>query len=490
MVAISSYFASVGIKVDDRSIKAVDAFLAKIEKKLESGTGKRGFSVTPRINMEGFEKQLRQALRQINGKSADKTLRVNVGISERNLRKTIATAVEKGTYRAPITAVLDKGSLTNIRNQIKSALQNISTTISVAGVRSTKTMRAHGVTPDKVPLQKRSPQILTGEALTVAQLNTMRRQIAAAQSGDRTSAKYWDNLAKLQTKTQQELMDTLQRINSVPKKNGWGFNWSPNAGGNPSSRAPNAPHLAEWLSGKPDKSSLSAANRRWTDSLISQGFFGPDGAPKTVRGFLGESLIGGVGRVGSSTAVGRGLGALGTVLGGARGGAVGLIGGAALTGLTTAFTGIWSGLGKLITTPFSLIGGAANAVTSSFYRLALAAAPLVASFMYINKRTQGITAQEIATNTTATRFGTTGAAERGWLANMANREGMRYEDMVMPYSSFLSAYAPSAGVEASREMFEAFSQYGRVHGATRDSSGRAFYALSQIYHFMKSLLLR
>lgn len=483
MVAISNYFASVGIKVDDKSIKAVDAFLSKIEKKLESGTGRRGFSVTPRINMEGFEKKLRQALRQINGKSADKALRVNVGISERTLRKSIATAVEKGTYRAPITAVLDKGSLTAIRNQIKSALQNISTTISV----STKTGRVVPSRGNTTNPTLPTPKVSHGDALTVAQLNTMRRQIASAEAGSRTSPKYWDNLAKLQTKTQQELMDTLSKINAVPKKNGWGFSWSPNAGGNASTRAPNSPHLAEWLSGKPDKSSLSAANRRWSDSLMKEGLLA--GAPNNLRGMLGEGIFGGLGRAGSSTGVGRGLGALGTTLGGARGGAVGLIGGAALSGMTTAFTGIWSGLGKLITTPFSLIGGAANAVTGAFYRLALAAAPLVAAFVGINRKVQDTTTKEMALTTSSLRAGSTPQEEGDWLYKTAMKEGMRYGDMIMPYSSFMNAYAPKMGMGETREMFAAFSQYGTVHGANKESSKNAFYALSQIYHFMKSLLL-
>lgn len=259
-------------------------------------------------------------------------------------------------------------------------------------------------------------------------------------------------------------------------RTGTAYSWSPN----PSGRGGATPHLTEWLAGRPDKSSLSAANRRYSDSIMNRGFFGPGGAPNTLRGFMGETVLGGLGRAGSSTLAGRGLSSLGGALGSARLGAVGLMGGALVKGATSLVTGIWSSLGKMVTTPFSLIGGAANAVTSGFYRLALAAAPLVASFMYINKRVQDASSKDIAINATASRMGTTGAAEKEWLYNMAQTEGMRYRDMIVPYSSFLNAYAPKKGVEASRDMFQSFSQYGRVFGATTESSGRAFYGLSQM----------
>ena len=162
------------------------------------------------------------------------------------------------------------------------------------------------------------------------------------------------------------------------------------------------------------------------------------------------------------------------------GGALGLAtsGIASLAG--SAFTGIWSALGKVITLPFQAISGAASMVTGAFYRIALAAVPLVAGFGLVNKNVQETKSRQIALNTTAGRFGSNAATESEWLMGMANREGMAYSSMIDPYTSFMAAAAPALGMNRTRGVFEAFNQYGSTHGATKESSGRAMYALSQI----------
>ena len=391
MVAISNYFASVAIRVDNKSLKDVDNFLAKIERKLSSGTGKKGLSIVPKVDVVAFEKHLRQVLRGIGSKSSG-ALRVKVKVSEEGIRKSLTHIIGNRTFKVPVTPVMSNRSLSALRTQIQQALMGVGVNIRLANANGTR------------------------------------------------------------------------------------YPWSPN----PSGRAGAAPHLTEWLSGRPGRSSLSAANRRYSDSIMNQGFFGPDGAPKTLRGFAGETLLGGLGRTGSSTMTGRAMSSLGKVLGGARGGAVGLIVGATVVAAGAAFKGAWGGLATLVTTPFKLIGGAANAVTSGFYRIALAVAPLIGGFMMLNRTVQQGQQRQIALNTVSKSLGSTGAAESKWLMNMADRDGMRYNTLIDPYTSFIASASPSMGLDMARNVFEAFTQFGATRGASDVSMGLAMKAVSQI----------
>lgn len=376
-VGIASYWASVGVKTDDKALRDVDEYLRKIENKLKKGQS-----------------------------SAGKGLVLNVSINQRMLRKSIADTIEKGVFRAQITPILSKSSLAAVRQQIQSLF---TTPINV-----------------KVSVPRQTAQSSGG--------------------GSRSSSKRMDGYNQ-------------DAFNPNP--------WGGSKGG---------PSILERIRGRPERGSLSAANRRYYDatgkSLFASG--------NSVTGWIGETVGGGLVSQGASTMAGRAGITLASSIGGMRAGGVV---GAGLGVLTMGLKGagaVWSGLGKMITTPFSLIGGAASAVTSAFYRVAMAAAPLVLAFGYTNKRVQDITSKNIATDSSASRFGTTGKIERDWLYKMSMSEGMRYEDLLMPYSSFLNAYAPKQGVQASRDMFQAFSQYGRVSGATKESSSRAFYALSQM----------
>lgn len=407
MVAISNYFASVGVRVDNKSLKDVDNFLAKIEKRLSSGVGKKGLSIVPKVDVVAFEKHLRQVLRGIGGKSSG-ALRVKVQVSEEGIRKSLAHIISNKAFSVPVTPVVSNRSLSALRAQLQQALMGVGVNIRLANV----TQRNSG---------RQSNRTL----------------------GTNTGAHY---------------------------------SWSPN----PSGKAGTAPHLAEWLSGRPGRSSLSAANRRWSDSIMNQGFFGTDGAPKTLRGFAGETILGGLGRAGSSTMIGRGMSSLGSVIGGARGGAVGLIAGAAVSMAGTAFKGAWGGLATLVTAPFKLIGGAANAVTSGFYRIALAVAPLVGGFMMLNRTVQQGQQRQIALNTVSKSLGSSGQVESKWLMDMAQRDGLRYNTLIDPYTTFIASASPAMGLSGAKDVFESFTQFGLTRGANDISMGLAMKAVSQM----------
>ena len=65
MVALSSYWASVGIRVDNKDLSKVDAYLTKIENKLKQGINNSKVAFTPKINIPAFEKHIRSALRSV-----------------------------------------------------------------------------------------------------------------------------------------------------------------------------------------------------------------------------------------------------------------------------------------------------------------------------------------------------------------------------------------------------------------------------------------
>lgn len=397
-VGIASYWASVGVKTEEKGLKDVDSYLKKIENKLKQGVGKNGLSITPKINVEAFEKHLRNVLRNVGG-TGNNALRVRVQVSDQHLRKSIENVTVNKPVTARVVAKLDRSSIQIIREQLRVALADL--TIGA---------RLGSVLPPR-----RRPKGLDGS--------------------------------------------DQDAFNPNP--------WGGSKGG---------PSILERIRGRPERGSLSAANRRYFDATGKSIF----ASGNSITGWIGETLGGGLVSQGASTMVGRAGITLASSIGGMRAGGFVGAGLGVLTAGAQAGAMAWKGLLNVITTPFQLVGSAASAVTGAFYKLAMVVAPLVLAFGYVNQRVQGITSKNIATDTSAARFGTTGQRERDWLYNMSMSEGMRYEELLMPYSSFLNAYAPKQGVQASREMFQAFSQYGRVNGATKESSSRAFYALSQI----------
>ena len=396
MVAISSYFATVGARVDEKSLKDVDKFLAKLEAKLSKGIGGKGLKLNVYIDEAKFDKHLRGVMQRA-GKGTPLKL-ANVTVDPASLAKSIRETIGKAQFRAPIQAVLSRASLSTLRAQVAGALQGLPINVRVGNVAQ---RGSGGQSTGSVSSQRRTS--LTGH-------------------GD--------------------------------------------------------PSLQEQWMGKAGKSSLSAGNRRYYDAMVGKAFGGVGG--KSLTGMAIQGGFGGLARAGSGSLIGRMVASAGMTLGGPVGGALGLAASGVASLAGSAFTGIWSTLGKVITLPFQAISGAASMVTGAFYRIALAAIPLVAGFSVVNKNVQQVTSRNIALDTTSGRFGSNAEAEKKWLMNMANREGMSYSTMIDPYTSYMAAAAPTLGLEKTRSAFEAFNQYGSTHGATKESSGRALYAFSQM----------
>lgn len=336
----------------------------------------------------------------------------------------------------------------------KSSPLRVNVQVSEQGIR--KSLQE---TLSKTPF--RAPVIAT---LSRTSILNIRSQLQAALSGLLINARIGGVTGGRQTAPR----------GSASSGQGGRYSWSPN----PSGKAGTAPHLTEWLAGRPDKSSLSAANRRWGDKLIKDGIVGSNAGG--ITGFLSESVFGGLGRVGSSTMAGRGIGAIGSALGGARGGALGLVGSSIITGASAAFTGIWGALGTIITAPFKLVSSAASAVTGAFYNVALAALPLIGAFAMIDNKVIQTQQRGIALNTVSKSLGSTGAVEGKWLMDMANRDGLRYDTLVQPYTSFIASASPAVGLDMAKNIFEGMTQFGVTRGSDDESMKRAMVAVSQM----------
>lgn len=465
MTAISAYWASVGVRVDNKDLSKVDAYLAKIENKLKQGISNSKVAFTPKINIPAFEKHIRSVLRSV-GTGDKNALRVNVRVSESHLRKSIESTTIDKPVTAKVVAKLDKGSITTIKEQLRAALSDLLINARLGNVLGKASVGQH-----KSP-QKQNTGATVGDALSNAQLNTIRKQIARGIVGNSNSPEYWSQIAKLQVKTQQELLSQLQKIKGGTNPNN---SWSPNARGNMGAGL----SVIERLQGTVPKGSNSAAVRRHFDSMMSEAFVHPN-APQTLRQFAGEATIGAIGRVGTSTMLGRGLGIAGNMIGGARLGAFGVAAGAALNLGVSATKAIWSGLATTIAAPFKLAGGAVSAVTSGFYRLALTIAPLVGGFMMLNRTVQQSSQRQIALNTISKSLGSEGRVESAWLMNMANRDGMRYNTLIDPYTTFIASASPAMGLNTAKDVFESFTQFGLTRGSNDIAMGLAMKAVAQM----------
>ncbi len=402
MAAISQYFASVSIKVDEKALKDVDRFLARIEGKLSKAGGSKGLRINAYVDEAKLTKHLQSVFSKI-GKGLPLKLG-NVTVDPASLSKSIREQLAKATFRAPITAVLNRASLATVRQQLQAALVgiNISPRVSSASVSG----------------GARSP----GTAAP-------RGSVAASRRASLTGR------------------------------------------GDPS--------LQEFLGGTYSRSSLTAGNRRFVDAIMQRGLGGV-GGQGTLTNMAVEGGLGAIGRVGAGSMMGRGVASLGLRMAGPVGGALGLVGSGLVSGATSLVGGIWSTLGKVITTPFSLIGSAASTVTSAFYRIALAAVPLVAGFGFINRKVQQGSQRSIALNTVSTSLGSSGQAEQKFLMNMSNREGMKFDTLVEPYTSFIASASPAMGLDMAKNVFESFTQFGLTRGAGDVSMGLAMKAVSQM----------
>ena len=64
--------------------------------------------------------------------------------------------------------------------------------------------------------------------------------------------------------------------------------------------------------------------------------------------------------------------------------------------------------------------------------------------------------------------------------NMANRDGMRYDTLIQPYTSFIASASPAMGLPMAKDVFESFTQFGLTRGAGDVSMGLAMKAVSQM----------
>lgn len=131
MTQISSYYASVGVSIDQKSLKAVDKYLDAIRKKIENlsagAKSKQSFSPKLKVSVDhaAFSKSVNKSLNDI-GKSASIRIK-NIQFAKSDIQKGVRESLNSGSAAAKfsINAGISRDSLTAMRQQVKQALEGI-----------------------------------------------------------------------------------------------------------------------------------------------------------------------------------------------------------------------------------------------------------------------------------------------------------------------------------------------------------------------------
>jgi hypothetical protein len=67
-----------------------------------------------------------------------------------------------------------------------------------------------------------------------------------------------------------------------------------------------------------------------------------------------------------------------------------------------------------------------------------------------------------------------------WFKNYTNKAGLNRNELTPAFQGFMASSMPTLGYEKSRDIFQAFSSFGTVRGATADSMKRGLVAVQQM----------
>lgn len=128
MTQVSSYFATLGVEIDKRSFAEVDKYFDRLEQKLQKmGKSTNAFAVNLKFNVDTARARL-TIQRDLNTISRGLTLRLNTfSINNKALRNLLNQSMSNraGNARIRLNASLSSASLTNMRAQVLSALNNL-----------------------------------------------------------------------------------------------------------------------------------------------------------------------------------------------------------------------------------------------------------------------------------------------------------------------------------------------------------------------------
>lgn len=129
MTMISSYYASLGVGIDKSSINAVGSYLGKIEKQMMSfqkRIGKAGYiDIKVRVDTAKAGLALQRSLNTISRTSS---LNVkNINISAAQMTKALNQSLNRPgqSTRIRMGALLSQSSLSDMRNQIRTAINSL-----------------------------------------------------------------------------------------------------------------------------------------------------------------------------------------------------------------------------------------------------------------------------------------------------------------------------------------------------------------------------
>jgi hypothetical protein len=417
---IASYFATVGVAVDPKSLTDVDKYLKSIEDRVKKNLVKGALNISLTADYKKFANSLQREVNKVF-KSQPFTIH-NVRVNPARLKASLVNGL--GAAKVDITPTASQASLRVLRTQVKAALQQMPIFLRLGGVTG-GIARSYG-------------GVGTGSRGTYTGEEAARRRASRTGRGDPSM---------------------MERVRGRP--------------GRDDLSAANRRYYDATVS-----KSLQGMGGRWTGegTVLGGALHGGlsllgNASSKTMGGRLGEGF-------GSTFLAPLMRGNRATAS--ARGGLAGMLIGAVPELVVKAGTQIWGAAAATVMAPFRLLGSAINTVTSSFYRLAQTLLPFGIAGMYIDKKVRESTTQGIAIDTTARRYGSTGNIERSWLRGVADQAGANMGSLVDPFASFISASSPSMGLERSKSVFASMTRYGMAHGATDYSMQNALKAFGQM----------
>lgn len=122
----------------------------------------------------------------------------------------------------------------------------------------------------------------------------------------------------------------------------------------------------------------------------------------------------------------------------------------------------------------------AGGMAGAFARYGAASLPFVGGvygLTTLNQNIQELQSTEIAAGSI---FNDRAKEAQKWLEMQADRIGFNYLETMPIFSSFMASGMPLMGYEQSRDVFQAFTEFGRTRGADPVSMKRALYAVQQM----------
>ncbi len=132
-----SYFARVGIDVDQASLAKVDQYFAAIEKKMANYKGATGAGLKIRasfdVSSRATQRNLKEQLATISEKLSIKITKVTLGVTKLSLKEQLDKKIGENGLRVQLAPWVTAKSLLDLRKALRASLADIPVTVKYSG---------------------------------------------------------------------------------------------------------------------------------------------------------------------------------------------------------------------------------------------------------------------------------------------------------------------------------------------------------------------